>query len=226
MAGIPAGHLERSIARALAGRSKLSDEVLALSGHSTLTLRHFLNNLCSFPSANFLEIGTFTGSTLISASYRNQGRFTAIDNFAWSPPTRKVFRRVEQRFKDWCRFDFHDADCWNPSLLAKLPRRINVYFFDGPHSFEDHYRAFADYDPVLAREFLAVVDDWDFWPIRKATRDAFAFLRYRCVEERELSTRNMPAKHWGNGLYVALVRKRRAPPAPKSRRRGAQRQPR
>jgi len=216
-----ATHVDRSIARALAGRSKLGKDVLALSGLSSVTVRHLLNNLCDYPSANFLEIGTWTGSTLISASYRNAGRFTAIDNFAWSPPTRAIFRRVEERFKDSCRFVFHDADCWSPSLRRKLPKSVNLYFFDGPHAYEDHYRAFADYDPVLAREFVAVVDDWDFWPIQKATRDAFAFLGYRSVVERELSSKGLPRKQWGNGIFIAVVRKKR--PARRARSRKVQR---
>lgn len=204
-------HVEGSIKRALAGRSKLTREVLSLSGLSSPTIRHFLNNLCDLPSLNYLEIGTWTGSTLISASYGNGGRFTAIDNFTLSPPTREIFRRVRERFKDSCEVAFYDADCWSRSLLRRLPKNINVYFYDGPHGYEDSYRAFTRYDSILAREFVAVVDDWNWWPIRKATRDAFTFLGYRTVFEREFFTKRFLKESWWNGLFVAVVRKRRRP---------------
>jgi hypothetical protein len=205
-----AEHADRSIARALAGRSKLTEEVLTLSGLSSPTVRHLLNNLCDFPSANYLEIGTWTGSTLISASFRNAGRFTTVDDFSLSPPTREVFRKVLDRFKDSCRVDCHDADCWSPALLRRLPRNVNVYCYDGPHGYEDQYRAFARYNKVLAREFVAVVDDWNWWPVRKATRDAFAFLGYRTLFEREYRTTRFMREQWWNGIYVAVVRKKRA----------------
>jgi hypothetical protein len=198
-------HADRAIEHALAGRSRLNEDVVSLPGLSTPTVRHLLNNLCDFPSANYLEVGTWTGSTLVSASYGNVGRFTAVDNFAWSPPTREIFRRVRERFRDSCRFAFHDADCWSPALLRKLPKDVNVYFYDGPHGYEDHYQAFARYDPVLAREFIAVVDDWRLWPIRTATRAAFSVLGYRTLFEREFFTKG----HWWNGLFIAVVRKKR-----------------
>jgi hypothetical protein len=220
MPAIPKGHVARSIARALAGRSKLTPDVTALSGLSPPALRHLLNNVCNFPSANYLEIGTWMGATLISASYANPGRFTAVDNFAWSPPVRAIFEKVRERFRESCRLTFHDADCWNPALPRKLPKNVNVYFYDGPHGYEDHYQAFTRYDLVLAREFVALVDDWSFWPIRKATRDAFAKLGYRTVFEQEF----LAKETWSNGLFIAVVRKGRpAKVAGKPPRRGPRR---
>lgn len=204
-------HVKRSMTQALAGKSKLPGEVLFLAGLSSPTVRHFLNNLCSFRGANYLEIGTHKGSTLIPASYCNSGTFTAVDNFSEFGHTqpREVFKEVRKRFRADCHFTFHNADCWSPSLLRRLPTNINVYFYDGPHRYEDHYRAFLHYDPVFASRFVAVVDDWNSLTVREATREAFASLGYTMIFERELFTKRVIRDHWWNGILVAVVRKKR-----------------
>ena len=204
-------HVERSIARALAGESKLPDEALFLEGMSSPTFRHFLNNLCDFRSANYLEIGTHKGSTLIAAAYRNPGRFAAVDNFSefgHSEP-RKVLMETRKRFRRDCDFTFHDSDCWSASLLRRLPPGVNVYFYDGAHGYQDHYNAFVHYDTIFANRFVALVDDWNWPKVREGTRDAFAHLGYTTVFERQFRTRRIVSGKWWNGLLVAVMSKRR-----------------
>lgn len=224
-------HADRAIARAEAGRSKLPSSVLELEGYSSPTVRHFLNNLCSFAAANYLEIGTWKGSTLVAAAYGNAGRFTAVDDFSHCAvesgedgrDAREKLRRVRRRFRRQCRVTFHEADCWSWKLLDRLPRAVNVYFYDGPHSFDDQYRAFAHFEPVLARRYVAVVDDWNRPHVRQATRDALAQVGHRLVWEREMFTRGWfrqyltgawEGVHWFNGLFVGVLEKPR-PQAPK-----------
>jgi hypothetical protein len=213
-------HVERSLARAAAGQSRLGQDALAVEGLSSPAVRHLLNNLCDRPSVNYLEVGTFKGSTLVAASYGNRGRFTAVDNFSEFAHlgAREAFAAVRGEFRERCRFTFHDADCWSPALRRRLPRAINVYFYDGPHRYDDQYRAFTHFDPVLADTFLAVVDDWNSETVRRATRQAFADLGYRVAHERELFTKLWIRDLWWNGLLVAVVRK--GPRAPRSGRAG------
>src|SRR5262249_14198703 len=90
------------------------------------------------------------------------------------------------------------------------PRGVNVYFYDGPHSFDDQYRAFTHLDPVFASTFLAVVDDWNSVTVQRATRQAFADLGYQVLHARELFTKRWIRDHWWNGLLLAVLRKKRA----------------
>jgi hypothetical protein len=216
---------ERAIAEAEQGRSGLPEAVLALEGYSSPTVRHFLNNLCRFPAANYLEVGTWKGSTLMAASYGNAGRFTAIDDFSHHVQSRREGQaaraqlgRVRRRFRGHCRVRFHDSDCWSEALLPRLPRDVNVYFYDGRHTYEDQHRAFTHFEPVLAREYVGVVDDWNRPYVRQATRDALAELGHETVWERELFTRGWfrqhltgvwKGPHWFNGLLVAVLRRPR-----------------
>lgn len=68
------------------GISKLAgqDKILALNGPSSCKIRHLLNNLCSEPSTNYLEFGTWRGHTFISAIYGNEQHVKtaiAVDEF-------------------------------------------------------------------------------------------------------------------------------------------------
>jgi hypothetical protein len=236
--------VEKAIEQAAAGRSRLGHEALAVEGLSSPAVRHLLNNLCAPADVNFLEVGTFKGSTLVAASFGNPGRFTAVDDFSefGHMDPRPDFEAVRARFAAECHFTFHEADCWTAALRRRLPRDVNVYFYDGGHRFEDQYRAFTHFDAVFADTFIAVVDDWNTATVRDATRKAFGDLGYRTLHERELFTKRWIRDLWWNGLLVAVVRKpartparaatgaprrRKAAPAPaRSRRTGAGRPPR
>jgi hypothetical protein len=217
-----ARRVDDAIARAAAGQSRLGPEALALEGLSSPAVRHLLNNLCAGADVRYLEVGTYKGSTLVAASFDNPGRFTAVDDFSefGHMGPRETFEAVRAEFARRCRFTFHQADCWSTALRRRLPRDVNVYFFDGPHRYEDQYRAFTHFDPVFADTFIAVVDDWNTGTVREATRQAFADLGYRTLHERELFTKRWLRDLWWNGLLVAVVRKAaRAAPASRRRRR-------
>lgn len=201
--------VETAIARATAGESRLDAQALSLEGLSSAAVRHLLNNLCAPADVRYLEVGTYKGSTLVAASCGNPGLFTAVDDFSefGHMGPRETFEAVRAEFARRCRFTFHEADCWSTALRRRLPRAVNVYFYDGPHRYEDQYRAFTHFDPVFAETFIAVVDDWNTKTVRDATRQAFADLRYRTLHERELFTKRWLHDLWWNGLLVAVVRK-------------------
>ena len=210
-------HVRRSIRAALAGRSKLTRQALVVEGLTSPTVRHFLNCVCSLPAVNYLEIGTLKGSTLVAASYENPGRFTAVDNFSelthLNP--KEGFEATRKRFATTCHFTFHDADCWNRRLLRRLPSKVNVYFYDGSHRYENQYRAFTHFDPVFANPFVAIVDDWNQARVRQGTRDAFEELGYTTLFEREFRTKLWIREHWWNGMFIAVVQKKRRRPSRK-----------
>lgn len=204
-------HVLQSLVRARAGQSKLDLACLTAPGFSTPTFRHFLNGLCAPPWVRYLEVGTHKGSTLIASSYDNPGRFAAVDDFSEMEHlgAREGFEAARRQFDAHCHFTFLEGDCWSGTLRRRLRRDVNVYFYDGPHRYEDHYRAFTLMDRVFANTFVAVVDDWNWLGVRKATRAAFADLGYTTVLKRELFTRTSGRAHWWNGMFVAVMAKAR-----------------
>ncbi|MDR3637361.1 MAG: glycosyltransferase [Isosphaeraceae bacterium] len=199
--------IEESIRSALEGRSSLVPHVLAVPGMTSPRVKHFLNNLCRGEHVVYLEVGSWQGATATAASCRNPGRFTAVENF--SQGGKDEFQANRRATAEWCRFGFVEGDCWlTPAEQIAEAASVNVYLYDGPHDYESQVRAFTHFDTLLAREFVAVVDDWDHPPVRKGTRVAFDTLNYEVVREWELPARfNGDTDNWWNGLYVGVVRK-------------------
>jgi Methyltransferase domain len=199
--------VEESKRNAQEGHSKLVPAVLAVPGMTSPRVKHFLNNLCRTEDVVYLEIGSWQGATITAASCRNRGRFTAVDNFIQGG--NGEFQANRKANAEWCQFGFVEGDCWQtpPEEIADCAS-ISVYFYDGPHDYESQVKAFTQFDRLLTREFVAVVDDWDHPPARKGTRVAFDELRYEVVREWELPARfNGDTENWWNGLYVAVVKK-------------------
>jgi len=239
-------HLDASILGALEGKSKLpitmTDYSLMhpspieinerLLGFSGVCFRHLMNNLCSYSTgANYLEIGVFKGSTLISSVYGNEAVLNevhAIDNFSEFVPgdagthgtyphpkdeLQKNMNMFLPNTKD--KIQLHEADCFQFDL-SKLPK-IDIYFYDGEHSAESQYKAFKYYEPAFADIFIAVIDDWAQGGVRRGTKKAFAEIDYDVIASRAIipgkrpngaSRVDNPCRYWWCGTHLALLKKR------------------
>jgi hypothetical protein len=209
-------HVANSIEAARAGRSKIDRSVLALPGFSSPRNRHLLNNLCNFDGCNYLEVGSWKGSTVISAAFKNSGHFTAIESFKkfWQAKSPKAeLLTHKKKFRATAPFTFHETDAWQFDI-SLLPPGVNVYFYDGDHRPGPTKRAFTHFDASLADTFILVMDDWNRDGIRDATHAAIRGA-YDVLYECELFTpgreceKKGSAKSWWNGLYVAVLRKAR-----------------
>lgn len=191
--------------------SKLNENILKIDGMSSHRIRHFLNNLLSeFDNVNYLEIGCWKGSTLISSCYNNNiKKCIAIDN--WSQ-----FGGPENEFKDNIKknlinnnIEFYNIDCFKFDI-NNIKDNIDIYFYDGGHDEIEQYKAFIHYNNKLNNNFIAIVDDWNYEKVKNGTRRAFSDLKYNIIHEWELTgntTKINDASTWWNGLYVALIRK-------------------
>ncbi len=70
-------HVELSIQNAIDNISKINNDVINVEGMTGIKTRHLYNNICSYKKSNneklkYLEIGTWKGSSLISALYKNE----------------------------------------------------------------------------------------------------------------------------------------------------------
>lgn len=210
-------HVKDAVAKACALRSKLTDGVLALEGMSSPKVRHLLNNLCNFEGCNYLEIGSWKGSTVISAGFRNNGQFTAIESFrkryGQETSPKGALLANKERFSRSAPFVFYEADSWEFDVSLISPR-VNVYFYDGDHTPEGTGKAFTHFNAALADTFVLVMDDWNRGRIRDATSRAIR-RSYRILYARELFTPgrkhepNDTPSSWWNGLYVAVLQKNR-----------------
>jgi hypothetical protein len=189
----------------------------ALSG---IRYRIFINELIrSLPDARYLEVGTWTGSTLCAAINRNKVKAVSIDNwseFFIETLNREIVR--EELFRNLSRFQTSDA---NVTLIDKDFRKVdfssigkfNVYMYDGSHSEQDQYDGIRLALPALDDEFILIVDDWNQSDVAAGTFRALqdcnlTLLKNRAVMLRDNSLggwRNQG--EWHNGYMIAVLRK-------------------
>lgn len=178
------------------------EEISKLHGLSSDKTWHLINNLAS-EAKNYLEIGTYLGSTLKAALYGNDHlKAYAMDNFCMKPHLKGHFFG---NTKD-LNFTFYEEDCFQFDL-KKLPT-IDLYFYDGEHSFESQYKALTYYYPVLADEFIYICDDWTNKPVKEGTMKAIQDLELNIVEcEIRGDGKLKQAHEWWCGVAVFKLKK-------------------
>jgi hypothetical protein len=208
-------HLEKSINNAQLNRSKLPKEILDCGGFSSSKIRHLLNNILELPDSNYLEVGVFMGSTFVSALYKNSlNSAYAVDN--WSEfndygDIKTIFKTTCEKF-DLKNYEFFEEDCFKMDL-SKIKNKINIYFYDGNHDESNQYKALKYFYPVLADEFIFMVDDFDSYDakwaeVERGTRHAIKNCNLNVLFEKHLySLGRNNADSWWNGFFVSYLKK-------------------
>lgn len=84
MTKITSAWIKASLELADSERSKITEREKDLFGLSSVRLKSFLNNVCAKENTNYLEIGVYKGSTLISALAGNpKTKAVGVENFKY-----------------------------------------------------------------------------------------------------------------------------------------------
>lgn len=211
-------HIIKCFEDAEKNESKLSkvyggSEILQIEGMTGEKTRHLYNNLLNFHDARYLEIGTWTGSSVCSAMFNNKATIVCVDN--WSEfdgrnVRLKFFNNIEQ-FKGQNTLRFIEDDCF--VINTKDLPKFNIYLYDGGHRYEDHFRALSHFVNCLDDIFIFIVDDWNWSWIRRATFDSIKANRLKIIWKHEIIlTKNdehtpeiESRETWWNGIGVFLL---------------------
>jgi hypothetical protein len=206
------GHIANSHLKADLLTSKLPSDILSIKGFSSHKIRHLLNNLMEYDGVvNYLEVGTFRGSTFASSLYNNNlNSAYAVDNFKQFPDYGDNKKAFDDNLKGQ-DYVFLEEDSFSLDL-EKIKHPINFYLYDGHHSYESHYKAVEYYYPALNDEFVLIVDDYDPHPdwifVSEATQDAIRDLGLKKIHELHIKSQGRNhAPSWWNGYYVAFLSK-------------------
>lgn len=218
MEAMTAEHIDSSITRALAGESRLDPAALNILGFATPTMRHLFNNLCRIEGLTYLECGTYTGASLISAFNNNPIQAIGIDNFSqtWAPgrDIRGEFLENLKIFRDTAKSVlFFQDDCFRPDLLIGLLigfRGIDIFFYDGDHTKEAQAKALPHFFDLLAPVFLFIVDDFCWESVALGTAEGFAALGSRLMIQKKwelIGEVRLDDPVYHNGLCLFLCKK-------------------
>lgn len=196
--------------------SKLTVDILNIEGMSGHKTRHFYNNLLEYPDgARYLEIGTWKGSSVCSAMYKNKANVVCIDDFSQFSGPRNEFLKNFTQYKGDNNALFIEGNCWeiDPNILGE---KFNIYMYDGGHTYDDQYKALTHYIPCLDDTFIFVVDDWNWKPVRDGTFDAIKDLNLKINFKHEIRLTNDDSHTpyeaggrftWHNGIGIFVLSK-------------------
>ncbi|MBI1202273.1 MAG: hypothetical protein GC182_07160 [Rhodopseudomonas sp.] len=213
-----------SIAReADSGQFERRDFKGVLTGFSGEKLMHCLQALtralCG-KDAVYVEIGVFQGLTLLSNAVANPGvDCFGIDNFSLFNEGKGNFALVQERMKKLgvtnatiINADYEDALHHLASHIG--PRKVGVFFVDGPHDYRSQLLPLLLAKPFLAENCAIVVDDSNYAHVRQANGDflrsepEFALL-FEAYTRAHIA--NLPATEkaevaagWWNGAHVMV----------------------
>ena len=155
--------------------SALRTVTRGLTSYRTAKLLNFATSLLD-KSECYLEVGVFTGFTLLSAHYANAKQCIGIDNFN---PT-AIFTVDPKDLKNELAYNISrysksvgddiyvlEAD-FKDVTADKIPKPVGVFFVDGGHSYEDTMAQVDWGTPFLAKEAVIVMDDATFPSVSKA----------------------------------------------------------
>ena len=196
--------------------TKEGKDILEYKGMTGTKTRHFYNNMLSnFDDVRYLEIGTWYGSSSISAIYKNKVEALFIDNWSQFGGDPNIFMEALQKYEGDSDLYLIESDCWKVDLDS-LDKKFNIYLYDGGHTESDHYKSLECYLPILDDTFIFMVDDWCWDDVREGTmraiRDLGLKIHFR--HEEFLSSDDligMPnhkgKESWWNGIGIFLLSK-------------------
>ena len=155
-----------------------------------------------FDVRKMLELG-------LTSLYGEQVDITASSGTWWEKNAKEY--EINYTTSDY-KFQFLESHCFELDK-NRLFGKYNVYFYDGPHAYQDTKNGFIYYNDVLEDKFIVIIDDWNRDYIQSAWRDVSKELNYTIHYEKELlgggGAKTNPdwRNDWWDGYYIAIVEK-------------------
>lgn len=208
--------LERAFRNAMALQPAMPDWVLAMPGMSGRKYRRLINSLVALtPDARYLEVGSWAGSTACAAMVGNTCAVTCIDNWSqFGGPKDAFATHTAAARSDAVDFRMIESD-FRTVPYADIGQ-YNIYLFDGPHEYQDQFDGVTIAQPALARQYIQIVDDWNWPQVRKATIDAITSQGLSVISGIEVKTTQdnthpvaatAEGSDWHNGYFIAVLQR-------------------
>ena len=212
-------------------RSKITEREKELYGLTSLRVKALLNNLCAKDNINYLEIGTYKGSTLLSALYGNEKtKAVGVENFKYDdrePKKRAPNDGIWENMKSQLHSNidrYRDPDSGvnttNISIiegdfetvdLSKFPK-FDLCFFDVSPVNAATYDAFVNnIVPSLLPDSVVVFTNYSNESHANELQDMFARHKDKLTmqwSEHRISGGLSDSTKYYSGVLVAGIRKK------------------
>lgn len=201
-------HCQQAIEKADKNESNISQEILSMQGMSGTKTRHLYNNICNLKNANYLEIGTWQGSSFVSSNYKNNLNSIVIDNWSQFNGPKDQFIENVKTFCPETKYHYIENDCFAIDLkqITDISESIDIYLYDGEHSQESQKKALTYFYPVLSKYSIVIIDDFCADSVWKGTdeglEEAGLIVHTKITRECNQTTGGDQTYWNGLGLFV------------------------
>jgi predicted O-methyltransferase YrrM len=154
---------------------------------------------CLDAGEHYVEVGTYRGTSLISAMQSNEDRlFVAVDN--WSMGEGSQHQLVSNLDRYNLRATIIDGDAFE-TLRRGIPSPVGVYYYDNGHEYDQQLDGMRLVEPYLASPALVIVDDTDWERVERAVDDYLAE-QPRATEIYSVDGKDRGHPEWWEGIRV------------------------
>lgn len=182
-----------------------------IEGMSGQAFRGLLNLLFSDGMSNYLEIGSWKGSTVCGVLHGNHVKAVCIDDWSqFTGPAGIFFKNVGTHLNRSSRLTVISRDFRKVDFGGLFENFVDVYFFDGPHTEEDHIDGVKVIESLNFKTLLFIVDDWNDETVRRGTSLGIKTLvdsKVAFVKEIFTSTERSMTTRWHNGCAFFIIEK-------------------
>ena len=173
------------------------DDVPGLAKANNLALLNVAAR-CLGDGEAYLEVGTFRGTSLISAMLGNDGEFVALDNWSMAEGSREQLGANLERYE--LEATILEGDAFE-TLRNGVPSPIGAYYYDNGHEYEQQVEGLRLAESYLASPALMIVDDTDWERVERAVDDYLA-QQPRATEIFRADGKDHGHPEWWEGMRV------------------------
>jgi hypothetical protein len=196
-------HVKNAISNAYNNRSKLANDILSIEGFSGNKTRHLYNNICNLDNATYLEVGTWKGSSFISAMYKNPGIYgISIDNWSDFRGPMSEFHDNINKFIEKNNIKLFNKNSWDITQ-DDINTPIDIFMYDGEHNYDAQKKAITHYHKFFSKYVIIMIDDWtcDWVDVKKGTMDGISEMNLKIHFSQEIPLVNTETHHTGGDTF-------------------------
>lgn len=171
-AGISFEHMNTRLPNNEKGIARILYPLCKMPKMSTLAMGAAINYGVSLmaPGQDFVNIGVWHGFSFLAGMIGNEDKVCiGVDNFSqFGGPEEQFQKRFQEMKSPNSRF-------FNTDYIEYLQNiyqgSMGLYFYDGPHSYENQLKALQIAEPFFSEECVVIVDDTNWDAPRQATED-------------------------------------------------------
>ena len=179
-----------------------------INGMSGQSFRLVLNRIAQ-SSKNYLEIGTWRGSTACSAIDGNDLDALLVDNWSeFGGPAGSALKNLSKFLRVNNKLSILSEDFTKVDFSVALDSMIDVYLFDGPHSESDHIAGAKVIGSLKFNSLVFIVDDWNWEDVRNGTIAGLNQLNSKLIYKIEIFSKGKKRfqySRWHNGYCFFLI---------------------